>query len=232
MKPLLFLVFILSFISSPAFSKEGAISPIINIEETSETQVADTSQIPASLPAQYIEIDVGIPFLFAPANSFRHAYSKADLSVGGRLAASYTLNRFRFELGVLYQELADGTPDISTHNNQAVSHSSSDATVWQTETLFFWLKNEKNRVAFIGGGPVSIRLKEEFSVHYVNSTPSQTFIDTTTAQGYKLVVGGKDNDNHLKTTFSYTTAIADSTYGKKFNLGGYALTFHLSFGAL
>lgn len=210
---------------TPIFAEDG--------QTMEEKQVeADSSDSNTADQRSYFELDFGVPVLFAPANSYRKAYSDADLSLGIRVAGSYTWHRFRAELGYLYQNLKDGNPDISAHNGRSVRSSESEMKVHQTEMLFFWLKNEKNRVAFIGGGPVSLYVKENFDVTYRDNRQSHSFRNSTSANGYKLVVGGKDNDSMLKTTFSYTHAFVDSEYGKKYNLGGYAFTFHISFSGL
>lgn len=227
-----FILFFLIFTNfcTPVFSKERLLPSLIATQGIVESEEGEEDALLDQ--REYFEFDIGLPILFGPANSYRKAYSDASLSVGARIATSYTRNRFRGELGYLYQKLSDGTPSISNHNNQSVRLSESDMEVHQTELLFFWLKNEENRVAFIGGGPISLRVKENFKVIYQESGRSHSFHDSTLASGYKLVVGGKDNNSLLKTTFSYTQATVDSKFGKKYTLGGYAFTFHLSFGSI
>jgi|GEM_PF-5636065 len=201
----------------------GAALPALAQEFTDEEPVTAINK------DIYFEIEAGASMMLVPQSGFKANYNDTDYNVGWRAATSLTYNRFRFEYGVIGHQFKKGLPRISSYQNQAVSDSTSEMSFVQRETLFLWLKNEDHRVSFIGGGPVTVSMDETMKLDYANGQ-SATIKGTSTGNGFKLVVGGKDRGNFMKNTFSYTSTKMTSISGKKFYMQGYAFTVQVSFG--
>jgi hypothetical protein len=183
----------------------------------------------------YFDFDLGIPIIFFPHGSLWRAYKDADWHYNSiRGATSITLNRFRFELGYLKANYNEGEPGINSYGGKSITTSKSKMTLEQREVLFFWLRNDPSRISFIGGGSVFLTVDEKLTLDYIsgNQTHSITTKERDKVRGYKLVVGSKDIDSSLKTTFSYTSAFIETKTGKRYDLGGFAFTFSLSFSGL
>lgn len=174
--------------------------------------------------------DLGASILVFAHEDFSSNFDEATYSPDIRGAVNLTYGKFRFEYGISYRSLSKGSPDITSYGGQTLKDVSSKINVTQSESLLLFVKNEENRIAFIGGGAVNLSVDETLELHYSNST-RESVKGSLTGSGIKLVVGGRDKDSMLKTTFSYTSVRVSGLSGKSFNLGGYALTFHLSFGA-
>ena len=172
---------------------------------------------------------------FFPHGSHWRAYKDADWHYNSiRGATSMTVNRFRFELGYLRANYNEGEPGINSYGGKSITTSKSKMTLEQRELLFFWLRNDPSRISFIGGGAVFLTVDEKLTMDYIseNQAHSITTKEREKVRGYKLVVGGKDIDSSLKTTFSYTSVFIETKTGKRYELGGFAFTFSLSFSGL
>ena len=183
----------------------------------------------------YFDFDLGIPVTFLPHSSLWRAYKDADWHYDSlRVATSMTIDRFRFELGYLTANYDEGEPDVDSFDGKKIVASKSKMTLAQKEVLVFWLRNDPSRVSFIGGGSVFLTVDEKISMEYTSGNQSQSITtrERDKARGYKLVVGGKDIDSSLKTTFSYTSVFIETKTGKRYDLGGFAFTFSLSFSGL
>ena len=203
------------------------------LDEKEETLSIDSEN--KILNNTYFSFDIGIPLTFFPHRSFWGAYRDSDFHYNDlRAAASYSIDRLRFEVGYLKAIYKEGNPDIDVYEGKQITSSSSKMVLDQREVLFFWLRNDPHRTSFIGGGYVYLTVNEEFTMDYIanNKVKSFTRKETDKVRGYKFIVGGQDTDSLLKTSFSYTSAFIETKTGKRYDLGGFAFTFSLSFNGL
>ncbi len=173
--------------------------------------------------------DLGASILIFAHLDFDDNYNDAAYSPDLRGAFNLTYGKLRLEQGFSSRSLGMGDPAISSYGGKNLNNASGKIQVNQSETLLLFVKYEENRVAFIGGGPVTISFDETLKLNYTDNS-SESVSGSKTGSGFKLMVGARDKDSILKTTFSYTAAWVTGLSGKSFNVGGYALTFHLSFG--
>ncbi|MBT4289512.1 MAG: hypothetical protein HOD92_19480 [Deltaproteobacteria bacterium] len=205
------------------------------LDEKEEINLNDTESQKKVLNSMYFSFDIGIPITFFPHRSLWGAYRDSDYHFNSpRAAASFTVDRFRFESGYLKANFEEGDPDIDTYDGKQITDSSSKMSLDQHEVLFFWLRNDPHRISFIGGGYIYLTVNEEFTMDYVSNNQSHSITrkETDKVRGYKLIVGGQDTDSLLKTSFSYTSAFIETKIGKRYDLGGFAFTFSLSFNSL
>ena len=178
----------------------------------------------------YFEADLGIPIMLYAHNSFQRAYKDTPADIGLRGAASITYTRFRLEISYLARTFEKGELNITSYKGTSIQEATGKMILTQTETLLYWLRNDENRVSFIGGGPIQLNVKETLTLEGVSAEFEVE--QTSQANGYKLVVGGEDKDEIFKTSFSYTFARVSPELGDGYNLGGYALIFSVSFSGL
>ncbi len=204
--------------------------PIADKTAAAETSATDpeTDERETTGGDWYWELDVGIPLLLFPHNGYFGRYKDADNNLGVRVAASLSYARFRFETGYLMRSTNRGEHDISYRNNAAVGESTSESDLVQTEILFYWLRNDPHRISYIGGGPIRVKVEEEFSFETATGTKKEE--QTTEGSGWKLVVGGKDRGSRLKAYFSYSFTKIEPKIGADYYIGGYSFGFDLSFG--
>ncbi len=205
--------------------------PLDDETESLDSLPEDQTEAPSNI---YLDVDIGVPITFFPHRSLWNAYKDSDWHYGLRAATSLTIDRFRFEYGYLQAKYDSGEPNINYYEDKDITNSSSSMTLDQREILFFWLRNDPHRISFIGGGYVYLTVDEEFSMDYFseNQTHTITRKESDEVRGIKFVVGGKDTDSLLKTTFSYTSVFVETKTGKRYDLGGFAFTFSLSFSGM
>jgi hypothetical protein len=174
--------------------------------------------------------DIGVGRLLFAHQDFRTNFKDASRSLELRSAVNLTYGKFRLEHGAVYRSLRKGEPDLSSYKGRELADISTKMEVWQKELLLLFVKYEDHRVSFIGGGPVVLEVGEVLDLDYTDDTQEKV-TGNITGSGYKLTVGGKNRDSILKMALSYTSVRVRSLAGNSFNLGGYSMNIHLSFGA-
>ncbi len=226
MRTLVLFIIIWCFAAQLAGAQENIDEKLPESAESTEIEISGETATQGG--GVYAELDFGIPLLLFPHNTMFDKYRDADHNIGFRIATSVTYDRFRFELGYLTRSLNQGERSISSYDGVTVTESTSQAKMAQTETLLYWLRNDPHRVSYIGGGPIRVSVRESY---YLETDTGTRVVDQTiTANGWKLVVGGKDTDSRLKTYFSYTWAKANPELGTNYYIGGYSIGWSLSLG--
>ena len=118
---------------TPDFDLSQSTDESENVEADSSDEASGNESDTDEALTQYFELDLGASLLFFPHNSFRHAYRDAAYRPGLRAAVSYTIERFRLELGYSYFEFRRSNAPII------------GITTFDDFLLFIWRRFDKHR---------------------------------------------------------------------------------------